>query len=72
MKQHLEYVEILRDGVMVEFSDGTRCFFSTAFLLSQVGSGSNHVFLGYDPTPTDDLNVSGILEALDLSALPIQ
>ncbi len=57
---------------MVEFSDGTRCFFSTHFLLSQVGSGSNHVFLNYDPTPGTDLSASAILDALDLSAVPIQ
>ena len=48
MDQPIRSVEIISDGILVAFSDGTRCYFPASFLLSQVGVGSNQVFLTYD------------------------
>ena len=48
MDQPIRSVEVVSDGILVAFSDGTRCYFPASFLLSQVGLGSNQVFLTYD------------------------
>ena len=50
MEQPIERVDLVSDGLLVAFSDGTRCYFPAAFLMSQVGLGSNQIFLDYDPS----------------------
>ena len=48
VEQQIQLVEFVSDGILVAFSNGTHCYFSTQFLMSQVGVGSNQAFLTYD------------------------
>jgi hypothetical protein len=52
------------DGIVVEFQGGLRCYFSANFLLENLNSGSNRVFLDYDPTPRQFLELPEIPAAV--------
>ena len=44
-------VEPVSDGVLVTFEEGLSCYFSASFLWQQIGTGTNQIFLDYDPSP---------------------
>ena len=56
--QPIRKVEVVSDGILVAFSGGTQCYFPADFLLSQVGVGSNQVFLTYDQALLPSLNAT--------------
>ena len=43
-------VDVVSDGILVEFDDATCCYYPASFLQSQIGVGSNQIFLNYDPS----------------------
>ena len=53
MNQPITSVLTVSDGLVVSFRDGYRGYFSAEFLLEHLGSGSNQMFLDYDPTPEE-------------------
>ncbi len=48
MDLQVRFVNYVSDGIVVTFSNGTHCYFSAQFLMSQVGKGSNQVLTAYD------------------------
>ena len=52
MDQPIRNVQMVSDGILVEFDDSTRCYYPATFLLDQAGEGSNQRFLDYDPSIT--------------------
>ncbi len=51
MERPIESVDVVSDGILVRFSDGMLTYFSHDFLRSNVGIGSNQVFLDRNPPP---------------------
>ena len=68
VSQPIRTVEIVSDGILVAFSGGTHCYFSAEFLLSQMGIGSNQVFLTYDQAAIPPLT-AGAGESLGQSLM---
>jgi hypothetical protein len=54
VKQKIEGVHVVSDGIVVEFNGGTHCFFSADFLLDNIKADSNQVLLDYDPSASED------------------
>ena len=50
MEKPIEAVELVSDGILVRFSDGQLTYFSHEFLRSNIGVGSNQVFLDSSPS----------------------
>ncbi len=56
MRQPVQSVKIVSDGIVIEFADGTAAYFGAEFLAEHIGQGSNHIFLSYDPSPENQQN----------------
>jgi hypothetical protein len=50
VERPIESVQIVSDGILVRFSDGTLTYFPQTFLRDNIGVGANQVFLDYDPS----------------------
>jgi hypothetical protein len=62
MNQLIRAVDVVSDGLLVEFQGGVRCYFSADFLLENLNQGSNRIFLDYDPTPKGSYSLPHIVE----------
>ena len=49
--QLIDDIDLVSDGIIVHFTDGPSCYFAAGFLRENVGRGTNHIFLDYDPSP---------------------
>ena len=71
-------VSLVSDGIFVEFERGIHCYFSADFLLGNLVTGSNQVFLPYDPSAKREYDEVDVLStassdqssARDLLATP--
>jgi hypothetical protein len=50
MNTDISMVTFVSDGLLVNFSNGTHCYFPASFLVEHAGQGSNQVFLDHDPS----------------------
>ena len=46
-------VSLVSDGIVIDFPDGTKCYYPTSFLLGQIHNSCNQLLLGYDPSRYD-------------------
>jgi hypothetical protein len=47
-------VQLVSDGILIEFTDGTCGYFPANFLLETMTDRPSYVFLNYDPSPMAD------------------
>ena len=43
-------VSVVSDGIVIDFPDGTKCYYPASFLLEQIHNSCNQVLLSYDPS----------------------
>lgn len=43
-------VTLVSDGILVNFDNGTNCYYPASFLLDNVENGVTHLFLDHDPS----------------------
>lgn len=46
-------VKLVSDGVLIDFEDGTYCYYPASFLRDHVDNGQTHLFLDHDPSVED-------------------
>ena len=56
--QKLEDVFLVSDGILVQFGDGTSCYFSASFLLEHACDRSNQIFMNSDPSVASEEGIS--------------
>ncbi len=44
----VQSVLVVSDGIVIDFLDGTSCYFPGSFLLDHVHTDGNHILLTYD------------------------
>lgn len=46
---------LVSDGIVVDFVNGTKCYFPASFLLESTTREGNQLLLGYDPSETSGI-----------------